>query len=137
MLRASDDEAAGIRSGVNLALQVVHQFGNVLDLIENRTLVILRQKSPWIAVREVAGIQGFHRDVGSVRKGGLAEGGLAGLSWSRHRYDGIIARQFTEFGSQRARNHDANANEACMKCQCELQIRHWVASEHVCGGAER
>jgi len=92
VLRAGQDEPAWLRPGINLALQVVQQFRDMLDFIENRAVGILRQEPPWIAVRELAGIQRFHGDIRPIRKSGLTEGGFAGLTRTGYHDYRIVAR---------------------------------------------
>jgi hypothetical protein len=57
VLGTGQNEPTWIRACVNIALQVAEQFRNVLDLINDRAITILCQKSPWIAKCILACVQ--------------------------------------------------------------------------------
>lgn len=68
MLRARENEAARFGILVDVRLNVAEQFGDVLNLVENRTVRVLGEKAARVAADELARIERLEVDVRLLRE---------------------------------------------------------------------
>jgi hypothetical protein len=106
---------------IDFGLQIVYQSRCLLDLVEDGTLPVFHQKSPWIILGELAEIQGFQRYIGLIRKGGSTQRGFSCLSGAGHCHNGIICGELHQPVSEFSSNHGAYDSGLCIDCQSRLQ----------------
>jgi len=77
VLGAGEDEPSRRRLRVDLTLEVAEQLRDVLHLLEDHAFPVFREEGAGIGAGIGAGVEALQRDLRLLRKGRLAERGLA------------------------------------------------------------
>lgn len=117
MLGAGQDEPARIGASIDLFLQIRQQLRDVLNLVEDRAVGVLGEKSARIVTREIARIQCLQRHIGPIREGCTTQRRLTGLARAGNDNNRVVARQPDELRSKCAGNHRLHLCVECMDCK--------------------